>query len=95
MMIFIHSGSEIYEFAGFPVVPSCMWYIARQRKSLVKNVSICFDGDEENILLSILMYLQIAGTYVYNDYPKLKSIFGFWSHRQTCFESSHNSKITR
>ena len=81
MMIFIHSGSEIYEFAGFPVVTSCMWYI--------------FDGDEENILLSILMYLQIAGTYVYNDYPKLKSIFGFWSHRQTCFESSHNSKITR
>ena len=44
-----------------------------------------FDGDEENILLSILMYLQLTSTYSYNGYPKLKSIFGFWSHRQTMF----------
>ena len=44
-----------------------------------------FDGDEENVLLSILMYLQLTSTYSYNGYPKLKSIFGFWSHRQTMF----------
>ena len=24
------------------------------------------------------MYLQKASTYIYNDYQKLKSIFGFW-----------------
>ena len=47
-----------------------------------------FNGDAENTFLSIIMYLNIASTYIYNDYPKLKSIFGFWSHRQTmpCFE---------
>ena len=62
-------------------------YIARQLKSLIKNVSISFDGDEENILLNILMYLQIASTYtyIYNGHPKLKSIFEFSSHRQTMF----------
>ena len=40
-----------------------------------------FDDDAENILLSILMYLQIVSTYIYNGYQKLKSIFGFWSRR--------------
>ena len=54
-----------------------------QRKSLIKNVSVSFDDDAENILLSILMYLQIASTYIYNSYPNLKSMFGFWSQFQT------------
>ena len=39
-----------------------------------------FDSDAENILLSILMNLQIASTYIYNGYPTMKSIFGFRSH---------------
>ena len=29
------------------------------------------------------MYFQIPSLFIYNDYPKLKSIFGFWSQRQT------------
>ena len=33
------------------------------------------DGDVKYILLSILMYLQIDSTYIYNNYPKLTSIF--------------------
>ena len=42
-----------------------------------------FDDDAENILLIILEYFQIASTYIYNGYLKLKSIFRFWSHMQT------------
>ena len=44
-----------------------------------------FDGDAEHFLLSLLMYLQIASPYIFNGYSKLKSVFGFWSHRQTMF----------
>ena len=51
----------------------------------MKHVLKYFDGDAENMLLSILMYLQIATTYIYNGNAKLKSIFGFWSHRKTVF----------
>ena len=54
-----------------------------QPKTLIKNVLLSFDGYPENILLSILMYLQIVSTYIYNGYPKSKSFFGLWSHRQT------------
>ena len=52
-----------------------------------------FDGDEENILLSILMYLQLTSTYSYNDYPKLKSL-GFGVTDKPCFESSYRKNIT-
>ena len=41
----------------------------------------------ENILLNIIIsvkYLPIS-RYIYNGYPKFKSIFGFWSYRQTLF----------
>ena len=57
---------------------------------LIKYVLIFFDGDAENILLNILMYLQIASTCIYNGYPKLKSIFGFGVANKPCFESSHH-----
>ena len=50
-------------------------------ESLIKNVLISSDGDGENILLSILMYLQIASTHIYNGYSKLKYISGFRCHR--------------
>ena len=46
----------------------------------LKKVLITFDSDAENVLLSILMYLQIASLHIYNGYPKLKFIFGFWNH---------------
>ena len=51
----------------------------------MKNVLISFDSDAENTLFSILIGLQIAGTYIYNRYPKLKSTFEFLSHRTTMF----------
>ena len=52
----------------------------------MKNALISFDNDDsKHILLSILIYLQLLSTYIYNGYPKSKSIFGFWSHRQTMF----------
>ena len=41
--------------------------------------------------ISTLIYLQIASTYIY-VYPKLKSICGFWVHRQTT-GSSHRSYL--
>ena len=47
-----------------------------QHNSLIKDVLISFDSDGENILRSILTYLQIAGTYIYNGEPKLNTIFG-------------------
>ena len=50
-----------------------------------------FDGDAENTLVSILTYLQIASTYIYNGYPKLKCVFGFGVTDNPCFESSHRS----
>ena len=56
-----------------------------QQTSLMKHVLKYFDGDAESMLLGILMYLQIATTYIYNGNAKLKSIFGFWSHRKTVF----------
>ena len=39
----------------------------------------------EKILRNILRYLQIASRSIYNAYPKLKSVLGFWSHRHTKF----------
>ena len=86
MLTFIHSGSEIriYRLSSGNKLEGRASYMTSElfnKKCLKKS----FDGDAENILLSILMYLQIASTYIYNGYPKLKSILGFWSHRQTIF----------
>ena len=83
MMSLFHSGSEIRIYRAssgnkLDGVQLAIWYC----KPLIKNVLISFDGNAENILLSILVYLQIASTYIHNRYPKIKSIFGFWSHRQ-------------
>ena len=44
-----------------------------------------FDEDIENILRCIVMRLETVTTYICNGYPKLKSVFEFWSHRQTMF----------
>ena len=38
----------------------------------MKNLVTYFDKGAES-------FLQITGTDIYNDYPKLKSAFGFWS----------------
>ena len=86
MIRFIQSGSEIKNLQCFQW-QQVGWRIASYMtaKPLIKHVLLSFDGDAENILLSILMYLQIGSTYIYNVYPKLKSIFWFWSHRQTMF----------
>ena len=48
---------------------------------------LSFDGDAENTLLSVLLYLHLWSTYIYNGYPKLKYIFGFWIHRQAMFQA--------
>ena len=74
-MIFIHRGNEtrIYRVSS------------GNKLDWVYDSNIYFDGDAEIILLSILMYFQIASTYIYNSYPKLKSIFGFLNQRQTMF----------
>ena len=76
MTSFIHSESviRVYRVCGgnkLDEIPQAIW----QHKPLMKNVLISFDGDAESILLSILIYLEIANTYIYNGYPKLKSIF--------------------
>ena len=57
----------------------------------VKTRLISFDDDTENVLLIILMYIQIGNIHMYSGYPKLKSIFGFWSHSHTTFKPCVNS----
>ena len=44
-----------------------------------------FDGDTENILLCIVIFFEAVSTHICNGYPKSKSVFEFWSHRQTRF----------
>ena len=81
-MNFIHGGSEnaVYRFSSCKKLDgiATIW----QHNSL----KICFnnfDRDAEKFLRSIPMYLQIASTYIYNDYTKLKSTLTFLSHIQT------------
>ena len=60
---------------------------------LIKNVLISFDDDAENILLNILIYFSIMNTYICDGYPKLKYVFGFWSHRQRMFDLSAGTTL--
>ena len=89
MMSFIHSGSEIriYMVSNGNKLDCIACYMRAQffilASYLIKNVLIPFDDDAENVLLSILMYLQILSTCICNGQPKSKSIFEFSSHRQT------------
>ena len=84
-MSFIHSGSEIkiYRVSSGNKLDGIASYIygSIHKPFYVslfnKNVLISFVVDAENIFASILMFLQIISIYIYNDYPKLKSIFGF------------------
>ena len=82
MMSFIHSGSEV---RIDKISSGNNLDEVRRHKPLMKNNLISFDSEAENILHSILIYLQIVSTNIYNGYPKLKSLFGFRSHRQTIF----------
>ena len=69
MMSFIRCGSE---FTGFPMVTSEMGH-----SKLYKNALISYDSNPKKFLLSSLIYLKIASTYISNGYPKLKFRFGF------------------
>ena len=92
MMSFIHSGSEV---RIDKVSSGNNLDEVRRHKPLMKNNLISFDSEAENILHSILIYLQIVSTNIYNGYPKLNPFFGFGVTDKPYFESSHRSTITR
>ena len=78
MTSFIHSGSEIRidrVCNGNKVDGIGSYMTALYKRFKYGNVKI--------ILLSILMYLKIASTYIYNGYPNLKLLFR--SSRQEVF----------